>query len=130
MAKALLMEEIIKNRTKTPARRKRSQPKELSAARLDKLIVEATVDANDQSEAATGFYTVFEEYLAVPFKTEVLDVEVTFEAVDVTEDDQIDAVCRRGGSRQRIPIADLPLPNPRPEGAEWIDAYRRWTRGK
>lgn len=27
---------------------------------------------------------------------------------------------------QAIPILDLPLPVPRPDGAEWIDAYRHW----
>jgi hypothetical protein len=25
-----------------------------------------------------------------------------------------------------IPITSLPLPEPRPEGVEWIDAYRHW----
>ncbi len=63
--------------------------------------------------------------IAVPFKTVVLDVEVTVEAVDMTDDDQIVAICKRGGSRQRMLIFDPPLPNPRPKGAEWIDAYRR-----
>ena len=36
------------------------------------------------------------------------------------------AICSRGKATQAIPILDLPMPNPRPEGAEWIDAYRRW----
>ena len=30
---------------------------------------------------------------------------------------------------QRIPILDLPLPTPPPEGAQWIEAYRRWAKG-
>jgi hypothetical protein len=25
---------------------------------------------------------------------------------------------------------DLPLPSPRPAGAEWIEAYRRWSGGR
>jgi hypothetical protein len=129
VAKTLVSEEIMRIKTRTPAKRNESQRKELSAARLDELIEEATVDAYNESEAATGFYTMFEDYLALPFKTRVLDVEVTLEGIDMTDDEQIVAVCKRGGSRQR-PILDLPLPDPRPKGAEWIDAYRRWTRGK
>jgi len=30
----------------------------------------------------------------------------------------------RGRERQSVPILDLPLPSPRPEGVEWIEAYR------
>ena len=64
-----------------------------------------------------------------PFKTEMLGVEVTVERVDMTDDEQIVAVCARGKSRQRVPILDLPLPTPPPEGADWIAAFRRWARG-
>ena len=52
-----------------------SQRKEISAAKLDDLIAEATVDAYDESEQTTRFYTMLEEHLAVPFKTDVLGVE-------------------------------------------------------
>lgn len=48
--------------------------------------------------------------------------------VDLADDEQIVAVCARGGSQQRIPILDLPLPTPLPAGAGWIEAYRRWSR--
>jgi hypothetical protein len=46
--------------------------------------------------------------------------------VDLTDSNQIVAMCRRDGLLQAIPILDLPLPTPRPAGAEWIDAYGRW----
>lgn len=36
-------------------------------------------------------------------------------------------MCARRESRQPIRILELPLPEPPPEGAEWIDAYRRWA---
>ena len=36
---------------------------------------------------------------------------------------------RRSGKRQAIPVLGLPLPTPRPAGAEWIEAYRYWARG-
>lgn len=96
---------------------------------LDALIAEATVDCYDESECVTGFYTMLEDNIAVPFQTVVLGVDVTVTGVDLTEDGQITAVCTRGKAKQRIPILDLPLPTPPPKGAEWIDAYRRWAKG-
>jgi hypothetical protein len=96
---------------------------------LAALIEQATVDCYNESEQATGLYTAIEDNLAIPFTTQMLGVTVEVEAADLTADDQIVAVCSRGGQRQRVPILDLPLPYPAPEGAEWIDAYRAWTAG-
>ena len=93
---------------------------------LDKLIEEATIDAYNESEQAGGFFTMIEDNLALPFVTQVLGQDVTVTKVDITERDQIVAICVRGNAKQAIPILDLPLPAPRPEGVEWIDAYRRW----
>jgi hypothetical protein len=118
------------SKPRTTASKKASRRKEPSPARLDELIADATVDAYDDSEQMTGFYTMFEEHVAMPFTTDVLGVEVTVDRVDLTDDDRIAAVCSRGKSRQRIPILDLPLPDPPPRGSEWIDAYRRWARGR
>jgi hypothetical protein len=72
---------------------------------------------------------MLEENLRVPFRTEILGVPITVERLDMTDEDQIVAICRRGRARQTVPILDLPLPKPLPEGAEWIAAYRRWARG-
>jgi hypothetical protein len=102
----------------------------ISSARLEKMISEATVDCYNESEMAGGLFCMLEQNLAVPFATTVFELEVVVERVDLNDADEIVAVCRRGGSRQRIPILDLPLPDPKPEGAEWIDAYRRWACGK
>ena len=93
---------------------------------LDKLIEEATTDAYSESEQAGGFFAMIEENLALPFVTQVLGQEVTVAKLDITKRDEIVAICARGKATQAIPILDLPMPNPRPEGAEWIDAYRRW----
>ncbi len=71
----------------------------LSKARLDALVEEATV------------------------------VEVTVEKVEMTEAEEIVAVCKRGRERQRISILDLPLPSAPPQGAEWIAAYPYWREG-
>ena len=100
----------------------------LSKAKLDKLIEEAIVDCYNDSEALTGFFTMIEENLAMPFVTQVLGVEVNISRIDLTDVDQILGVCVRGRARQAIPILDLPLPDPPPKGAEWIEAYRRWAR--
>lgn len=105
-------------------------PQPLPPAELDRLIEEANVDAYNESEQATGFYTMIEENLTLPFQTVVLGVEVTVEAVDIAGDDRLMAVVRRGNSRQRLPLEELPLPNPPPAGAEWIAAYRRWVGGR
>ncbi len=97
-----------------------------TAKYLDKLIDEATTDAYNESEQAGGFFAMIEENLALPFATQVLGQEVTVAKLDITKRDEIVAICSRGKATQAIPILDLPMPNPRPEGAEWIDAYRRW----
>jgi hypothetical protein len=104
-------------------------PRRLSPAELDAMIEEATVDAYGESEQTVGFFTLLEERLKLPFKTEVLGSEVIVERLDMTDDEQIVGVCSRGKSQQSIPILDLPLPTPLPEGAEWIEAFRRWARG-
>lgn len=98
-----------------------------SHAALDALIAEATVDCYNSSECVTGLYTALDAHLAVPFQAVVLGVDVTVAGIDLTGDEQIVAVCTRGPSTQRIPILELPLPTPHPDGAEWIEAYRRWV---
>jgi hypothetical protein len=100
----------------------------LSTADLDRLIEEATVDAYGESEQTIGFFTMLANHLAMPFAANVLETDVIVERLDVTDDERIVAVCRRGRSRLQIGILDLPIPNPPPGGAEWIEAYRRWSR--
>ena len=91
------------------------------------MIEEATVDAYGESEQVGGFYTTIDEHLAVPFETALLGLPVTVKGVDVTERDEIVAICSRGRLREAIPILDLALPSPPPAGAEWIEAYRYWA---
>ncbi|WP_432984149.1 calcium-binding protein [Dactylosporangium sp. CA-233914] len=97
----------------------------LSRRQLDALVEEATVDCYNEDEQLTGLYTMIEDNLALPFTTRILGVEVTVRRVDLV-DDRIVAICHRGRERQAIAILDLPLPDPQPDGAQWIEAYRHW----
>ena len=95
----------------------------LDPKRLDELIEEAIVDCYDEYEQAAGLFTMVEQNLDLPFTTRVLGVEV--EVVAVEQDDDglgIVAVCEREGEEQGIPLGDLPLPSPPPEGHECIAA--------
>lgn len=85
-------------------------------AALEALTEEATVDAYGQDEQLTGFFTMIEESLAMPFTTTVLGVEVSVVGVDLAEDGRVVARCARGPVRQDIGILDLPLPEPAPRG--------------
>ncbi len=98
----------------------------LSEAELAALAGEATVDAYDEDEQAMGFHTMIVDNLELPFVTSVLGVDVTVEDIDLAEDNSILAGCARGGVRQAVRVVDLPLPEPPPAGAEWIEAYRHW----
>lgn len=117
-----------KKRRRGPARWLAGWPP--SKARLEHLIDEAIVDAYGDSEQRLGFLTVLQDNLDLPFETLVLGMPVKVDRVELTPADEIVAICRRGRTRQPIPILELPLPSPPPAGAEWIEAYRRWARGR
>lgn len=108
-------------------RRPRTRP---NKARLAEMIEMAIVDAYGEAEQATGWLTVLEEHLELPFDTEVLGVAATVARLDLREGNQIVAICTRGRARQAIGLADLPLPSSPPPGAEWVEAYRRWLEGR
>jgi hypothetical protein len=96
----------------------------ITTAELDALIEEAIVDCYNEAEQVTGLFTMIEDHLALPFETSLLGMTVTVAKVDLTAGDEIVAICRRDGHKQAIPLLELPLPAP--DGAEWIEAYRRW----
>jgi hypothetical protein len=104
------------------------KPLRLSRAELDRLVEEATVDCYGESEQVSGIYTMIEDNLKVPFETQVLGTLVVVEEIDLTDREEIVAVCRRGRERQRIGLLNLPLPSPPPAGAPWIAAYRHWAQ--
>jgi hypothetical protein len=96
--------------------------------RLDAMIEEATVDAYGESEQVTAFLTTLEAHLTLPFGATVLGEAVAVEQIDLSGADELIAICRRRGKRQKVRLVDLELPVPRPKGAEWVAAYHRWAR--
>ena len=99
---------------------------ELSEAELDALVAQATVDCYNEDEELAGFAVMIEDNLAVPFETTVLGVMVSVRKISQTESGIV-AICVRGKHWQAIPILGLPLPDPPPQGAEWIAAYSHWA---
>jgi hypothetical protein len=51
----------------------------LIKARLKELIEQAIVDAYGEEEQVAGFFTMIEEYLALPFRVNVLGVDADVE---------------------------------------------------
>jgi hypothetical protein len=82
--------ELVKTNAK-PAR-----PKQPTDDELAEMIEEATVDAYGPSEQVSGFYTMLEEHLDLPFATKVLGVDVVVESIDLTRSEEIVAICKRG----------------------------------
>jgi hypothetical protein len=113
-----------------PERQPQAKRPRVAPRRLEAMIEEALVDAYTESEQACALYTMIEQELNLPFDTMVLGVTVSVKRGDITEADEVVALCYRGRARQAIPILALPLPTPPPAGWEWIEAYRRWARGR
>jgi len=99
---------------------------EFSDEELEALIEDAVIDAYGDDEQFMGMMVMVQENLELPFTTRVLGVKVS--VVDVEERGlNIVAICERGEHRQVLPLTDLPIPDPPPEGVEWIAAWRLYA---
>jgi hypothetical protein len=105
-------------------------PRKPTRKQLEQMIQDAVMDAYTESEQKVGFLTLIDEHLAMPFETQLLGVIATVRKIDMNQAEEIVAVCNRGREQLRVPVLDLPLPEPPPDGWEWIEAYRRWLRGQ
>jgi hypothetical protein len=76
-------------------RRMRDAPR-LTKARFSAMVERATVDAYGDAEQITGWFTMIEGNLTVPFETLILGVPATIERVDPSRNGQIVGICRRG----------------------------------
>ena len=115
---------------KRPSKDRQRRWPRVSPSRLDALIEEAVVDAYTDAEQVGGLHAMIEQELDLPFETTVLGETVSVKRVDINDNHEIVALCSRGRERQAMPILELPLPNPPPTGWEWVEAYRRWARGR
>lgn len=98
----------------------------LGKARLKELIDEAVVDAYGEDEQTVGFLTMIQEHLALPFQVNVLGVDADVEEVDLTEDGQIAAICRRGKRRQKDSDSGSAFANAKASGIRMDCSYRHW----
>ncbi len=93
--------------------------------KLEALIEQATMDCYDEDEQLSGFFSILEEELVLPFQTEVLGQPVMVERLEQGEFDIL-VRCSTGSHRQLLSLLHLPLPEPPPAGFEWVLAYRHW----
>lgn len=117
---------MTKSESKVRGKKSAGSARRIQRARLEKLIAEAIIDCYNQSEEATGLFTMLEENLSLPFTATVLGIKVKVEKVDMDKGGTVVALCSSNLRRQRIRILDLCLPDPPPAGAQWIEAYRLW----
>ena len=57
----------------------------IPAGKLELMINAATIDCENESEQQTGWFTMIEQNLAVPFETTILGVPVTVAGIDIDE---------------------------------------------
>ncbi len=108
------------------SRRRRASTK----TKLDSMIAEATSDAYGPEEEAGGLLVYLQDHIDLPFNTTVLGVKVLVVGFDHGSGTDLVAICKRGRNRQRIPVQDLPMSDPPPQGHEWIAACKQWlTQG-
>jgi hypothetical protein len=115
-------------RSKTRNDNVAGRTKRLSKSELDEMIEEALVDAYGESEQITAFCTMIEDNMTFPFESVILGAKVKVEKVDLTDDERIVFVCRRGRERLLLDVRELEYSNPPPEGWKWIEAYRHWAQ--
>ncbi|MER7578337.1 calcium-binding protein, partial [Streptomyces sp. NPDC126514] len=87
---------------------------ELSDEQLEALTEEATVDAYDEDEQLTGFYTMLADHLAIPFETTVLGTSATVGSIDLTPGSRIIAWCTPRPTPQGHRHPRPPPAHPRP----------------
>ncbi len=96
--------------------------------KLERLIDEAAVDCDSESDVAMSLCYAMQEHVKFPFPGKVVGEEVVVEGVEEGEGTEVVALCQRKGRTYRIRLDDVRV-RERPQGAEWLDAYLQF-RGK
>jgi Calcium binding len=93
---------------------RKNQRLPLISKAIEEMIEQATVDALNESEQITGWFTMIDENLAVPFETTVLGVPVTVEGVDLNQSERMSrlvslssTIKMRGGSCMALSATGL-----------------------
>ncbi len=111
----------------------RSSPRPSDSIRFDRselraLIDEATTDSVDESDEYVGLLGMIREEVTCPFRARIQgeDVECTrFEWPK--QGYTVNAVCQtKRGKTRVVDISLLELPDSRPEGYKWVEAYLAW----
>jgi len=76
----------------------------LPRKRLEAILDEALVDCYNETEEATGLYTMIEDNVACPFTTRVLDVEVEVEKLDLTDTGEVVAIAEGLGVDRSLSV--------------------------
>ena len=103
---------------------------ELSDARYDELLEQATLDCYDEEEEFTGVLCTLEDELAFPLDATLAGVPVVVRGLDSQRSSLrrgIVAVVEREGERFTASLADLTPVDPDPATAEWLAMHRRWA---
>jgi hypothetical protein len=98
-----------------------------TAAELDALIDDLTVDADGDEEQISGFLVGAEEALVPGEHATIVGVAVEVARVDCGPDARTGLIAevRRDGRAYQVSLADLAFP-PRSELGRVVAAYRRW----
>jgi hypothetical protein len=109
----------------------RRRPAPRSRSTLHRLIEEATVDAYNDEEQATGFLAMIQDHLACPFTALVVGEPVQVVSFDFGEpyETTVLVICRHKGKRYKVNVTAMEWEGSPPKGAEWIEAYRAWLGG-
>ncbi len=96
--------------------------------KLERLIDEAAVDCDSESDVAMSLCYAMQEHVKFPFPGKVVGEEVVVEGVEEGEGTEVVALCQRKGRTYRVRLDDVRVRD-RPKGVEWLDAYLQF-RGK
>jgi hypothetical protein len=97
---------------------------------LRSLIAKATTNCENEEEQHISLLTTIENEVPCPFRARVGGEEVDVIGYEwPTSGYGLGVLCRAGGQDKVVDIATLQWVEPRPDGYEWIEAYRAWRQG-
>lgn len=88
----------------------------------------ATVDANGEDEAASGWLTCIEEMFGKFERVTVLGNEVMLDGFDL-RGLQVVAKCRNGKKLALVSLESIEFPKLNKSEKLWLDALKKWNEG-